>query len=82
MLGISDGVAITSIVAQNQVWVRDDRTNKGSRWCLIENQDHFLIVKNGCPYPTKIDLSDPNSIKELALAIDDALTTTKLFAED
>lgn len=82
MLGISEGVAITSIGAQNQVWVRDDRIQVGARWCLIENDGHFLTVKNGRHYPAKIDLSDPNSIKELAIAIDDALMTTTLFIVD
>lgn len=82
MLGISEGVAITPIGAQNQVWIRDDRTQVGARWCLIEANGAHLIVKNGRHHPSKIDLSDPNSIKELAVAIDDALMTTTLFIND
>jgi len=80
MLGIAEAIAITPIAAQNQVWVRDDRTQVGARWCVIECEDHFLIVKNGHHHPWKIDLTDPNSIKDLAIAIDDALMTTRLFA--
>jgi hypothetical protein len=80
MLGISEWIAITPI--ENQVWIRDDRTQIGARWCLIENDGHFLIVKNGRHHPSKIDLSDPNSIKGLAVAIDDALMTTTLFIND
>ena len=80
MIGLHEHVTVTSI--ENQLWIRDDRTQVGARWCIIETAGPLLTIRNGRHFPDKIDLSDPNSMKTLATAIDDALTTTKMFIKN
>ena len=82
MLGLDESVTVTAIDAQDTIWLRDDRTQVGARWCLVENNSHFLVIHNGRSLQYRIDLSDPNSIKDLATAIDDALMTTRMFLPD
>lgn len=82
MLGLDEHIAVTAIDAQDTVWIRDDRTTVGARWVLVENSTHFLTIHNGRSLQYKIDLSDPESIKDLAKAIDDALMTTRMFLPD
>lgn len=81
MIGINH-VTVTTIDNQNQIWIRDDRIQIGARWCIVEGNGPILTIKNGRHFPEKIDLADPNSMKILATAIDDALTTTKMFLKN
>jgi hypothetical protein len=78
--GLSECLGVQQI--GDRIWIRDDRIQRGHRWCIIEVNGSILKIQNGNHDTAIINLSHPNSLNELGTLIDEALMTSRLYASD
>lgn len=80
-LGLSNDIRVIRTRTDNRIWIRDDRVVTGARWVIAEPSDNAVILKNGSKV-RRIELFDPNSITNLANALNDSLIDTRYFYDD
>jgi len=73
-----DRITIQSI--GDRIWLRDDLSKPGARWCIIKVKNTKLIIGNGTQ-DQEIDLNHPESIKILSVSLKEAIETTRLFTD-